>query len=66
MRKSIVLVVALIIYGVLLGAAWAGKIAIGGTHSAGYTASSSARPGLGRSRSAARTPRERSRVRAAV
>jgi len=38
MRKSIILVVALIIYGiygVLSGAAWAGKIAMGGTHSAG-------------------------------
>jgi hypothetical protein len=33
MRKSIILVIALIIYGVLVGAAWAAKVSIGGTHS---------------------------------
>src|SRR2546427_11285931 len=35
MRKSIVLIITLIIYGVLVGEAWAGKIAIGSTHSSG-------------------------------
>ena len=38
MRKSIVLIIALIICGVFVGAAWAGKVAIGGTHSSGEIA----------------------------
>ena len=33
MRKSIILIIALIIYGVLVGAAWAARVSIGGTHS---------------------------------
>jgi len=33
MRKSIILIIALFIYGVLVGAAWAAKVSIGGTHS---------------------------------
>ena len=33
MRKSIILITALMIYGVLLGEGWAAKISIGGTHS---------------------------------
>jgi hypothetical protein len=33
MRKSIILVITLIIYGFLLGEGWAAKVSIGGTHS---------------------------------
>jgi len=33
MRKSIILIIALMIYGFLLGEGWAAKISIGGTHS---------------------------------
>src|SRR6516225_2686209 len=33
MRKSIILIIALFIYGVLVGAAWAAKVSIGGTQS---------------------------------
>src|SRR5215469_2134096 len=33
MRKSIILIIALTIYGFLLGEGWAAKISIGGTHS---------------------------------
>ena len=33
MRKSIILVIALMIYGILLGEGWAAKISIGGSHS---------------------------------
>jgi hypothetical protein len=33
MRKSIILIIALMIYGVLLGEGWAAKVSIGGTHS---------------------------------
>ena len=35
MRKSIILIIALFIYGVLVGAASAGRVAIGGTHPEG-------------------------------
>ena len=35
MRKSIMLIIALTIYSVLVGAAWAGRVAIGGTHPEG-------------------------------
>ena len=38
MRKSIILIIALIICGVFVGAAWAEKVAIGGTHSSGEIA----------------------------
>jgi hypothetical protein len=33
MRKSTILIIALFIYGVLVGEAWAAKVSIGGTHS---------------------------------
>jgi len=33
MRKSIILVIALFVYGALVGEGWAAKVSIGGTHS---------------------------------
>jgi hypothetical protein len=33
MRKSIILIISLMIYGVLLGEGWAAKVSIGGNHS---------------------------------
>ena len=33
MRKSIILIIALFIYGALVGEGWAAKVSIGGTHS---------------------------------